>query len=83
MATEKEESRISINDLPSYSESLALDWTLSADETQFILNSAKGENQILHFAAQLKSLQNLGVFIDLDNDKNKPSKKFLISYPNN
>src|SRR5207247_3043135 len=65
------------NDLPSYSEALVLNWTLSVDETQFILNSVKGEDQILHFAAQLKSLQNSGVFIDLYNDQNKPSEKII------
>lgn len=78
MVTEKDESQIiSINDLPSYSESLALNWTLSSDETKFILNSVKGENQVIYFAVQLKSLKNSGVFIDFDNDQNIPSEKIL------
>jgi hypothetical protein len=78
MATKNEESKgISIHDFPSYSESLALNWTLSVDEIKFILNSVKGENQILYFAAQLKSLQNSGIFIELNNDPNKSSEKIL------
>ncbi|TXT29487.1 MAG: hypothetical protein FD136_1852 [Chitinophagaceae bacterium] len=70
----EEKNSVSINELPSYSESLALDWTLSADEIQFILNSAKGDNPILNFAIQLKSLQNSGVFHDYDNEDVLPEK---------
>lgn len=71
---EKEEKEgkntISIDELPSYTEMLALDWTLSSNHIRFILNAVKGENQILYFAAQLKSLENTGNFINVD-DKNK------------
>jgi hypothetical protein len=74
----EEKNSVPINELPSYSESLALDWTLSADEIQFILNSAKGDNQILNFAVQLKSLQNSGIFFNQDNEDVLPDK--IIQY---
>src|SRR3990167_9340842 len=74
----EEKNSVSINELPSYSESLALDWTLSADEIQFILNSAKGDNPILNFAVQLKSLQNSGIFFNQDNEDILPEK--IIQY---
>ena len=74
----EEKNNASINELPSYSESLALDWTLSADEIQFILNSAKGDNPILNFAIQLKSLQNSGVFYNHDKENILPEK--IIQY---
>lgn len=70
----EEKNSVSINDLPLYSESLALDWTLSSDEIQFILNSAKGDNPILNFAIQLKSLKNSGVFHNQDNEDALPEK---------
>lgn len=73
----EEKNSVSINELPSYSESLALNWTLSIDEIEFVLNSVKGESQILYFATQLKSLQNSGLFVDEENDQNTPSDKIL------
>ena len=39
---EKEEKNtISIDELPSYTEMLALDWTLSSNHIRFILNAVK------------------------------------------
>jgi Domain of unknown function (DUF4158) len=80
MAIEKENTKppISLDKLPSYSESLALDWTLSADETKFILDTVNGENQKLHFALQLKSLQNSGTFCHLNDENIFPEK--IIRY---
>ena len=74
----EEKTAVLINELPSYSGSLALDWTLSADEIQFILNSAKGDNPILNFAIQLKSLRNSGIFHNQDNEDVLPEK--IIQY---
>jgi len=47
--------------------SLALNWTLSSDEIQFILNESQGESPILYFASQLKTLANTGDFLHTDN----------------
>ena len=66
---------LSIDALPSYEEELALEWTLSSDDIQFILHTVKGDQQILYFASALKSLKNSGSFSDAE----KLSKK-VINY---
>jgi Domain of unknown function (DUF4158) len=55
---------LTIEELPSYEEALALDWTLSLEDARFVLQSVKGEQQILYFAATLNSLKNTGDFLD-------------------
>ncbi|MEK7264194.1 MAG: DUF4158 domain-containing protein, partial [Bacteroidota bacterium] len=78
---EKEEKNtISIDELPSYTEMLALDWTLSSNHIRFILNAVKGENQILYFAAQLKSLENTGNFINVDDENKNILSDKIINY---
>ena len=66
---------LSIDELPSYEEELALEWTLSLDDIQFILHTVKGAPQILYFASALKSLKNSGTFLNTE----KLSKK-IITY---
>jgi uncharacterized protein DUF4158 len=56
---------LSVDDLPSYEEELALDWTLSTDDIRFIAQSVKGDQQILYFAVKLKSLKNTGDFLSI------------------
>lgn len=57
-------TEVTILDDLSYTEALALEWTLSIDDINFILESVKGEKQLLYFAAQLKSLRNTGSFLN-------------------
>lgn len=79
MVTDKVETQsISISDLPLYSESLAINWALSSEEIRFILDSVKGDSQILYFSVQLKFLKNSGFFIDLDNKMNQVDEKILL-----
>lgn len=56
-----------IDELPPYEQELPLEWTLSMDDIHFILQSVKGEQQIIYFAATLKSLRNTGDFFNYEN----------------
>jgi hypothetical protein len=65
-----------IEELSNYKKELALEWTLSVEEIRFVLKAAKGDQQILCFAAELKSLQNTGAFLE----HNNPLSDGIISY---
>ena len=59
-----EASSLSLEATPSYEEELELGWTLSLDDIQFIVQTAKGDQQIIYFAILLTSLRNTGDFFN-------------------
>ena len=72
----REATAVTDDIFPGYEEALALEWTLSTEELCFVLKEIKGDQQLLYFTAQLKSLENTGDFID----HNKKLPDHVINY---